>query len=113
MSIQYEVTACSCRNCVCLAMCKQKHIRRLFQECSIVGRYVRPYGTDEVNEFAVKNVGRLLGRNFIVIHDTPQDKVRTIIRDQDRYIQMMEAKLRVTAEITTTQTRATHEDTMP
>jgi len=102
MIIQCEVTACSCRDCVCLAICKQKHIRRLFNECSLVGRYVRPYGTDEVNEFAVKNVGRDLGRNFIVIHDTPSDKTRTIIRDQDRYIKMMESKQRIQ-----------HEDTMP
>lgn len=91
---------CSCRTCVCLAICKQKHIRDLFNECSIVGRYVRPYGTDEVNEFAVNNVSEQLGRRFIVIHDSPSDRVRTIIRDQDKYIKMMQEKQRIHDENT-------------
>jgi hypothetical protein len=79
------VTSCSCRDCVCLAICKQKYIRRLFNDCAIASRYVRPYGTDEVDGFAVMNMGRELGRNFKAIYNTPSDKVRTIIRDQDKY----------------------------
>ena len=84
------VTSCPCRNCVCLAMCKQKHIRTLLNDCSIASNYVRPHGTDEVDGFAVENLGSDLGRNFRAIHEAASDRARTIIRDQDKYEKMKE-----------------------
>jgi len=78
--------SCPCYKCVCLIMCKRKHIRDIITQCQLIASYVRPYGSDRVDPFALKNTSEYLDRKFVPMYDSPSDETLTVIRDMEAYL---------------------------
>ena len=87
-----EMTCCPCYKCVCNAICRIKPIFILYRDCELIAKYCRPYGSSEVYEFALSNVSKELGRNFIAVREEEVDESKTIIRDADAYAQVIAAR---------------------
>ena len=87
-----------CKDCITLAVCKQKVIGTLFDDCIMITEFCRPDDKSFADKDGVYHTSKALGRFFIIQHkidhcDYIVDIEKTTLNDLRTYVTRDEIEL--------------------
>ena len=85
---------CPCENCICIPLCRHKHIHQLFRECSILHRYDPEYDNVEKRKkerlFHLQRIMKPSRWEFGFIPDNPFQKYPVLYHRSSKHQYLVE-----------------------